>query len=274
MTTPEHPSDPSLRTIELPAGPISHTDEGDGTPILALHGAPGSARDWRWLAPGLCQHVRLIRLEFPGFGGSPVATMPDASVAARADLVVQVADSLGLERFVVMGHSQGGAVALRVAHRFPERVAGLALLASVGGRPHRAIRASMDLRPISAGLRFAPTRWLLMPVVRRAMAKLGFPSSTPDHTTIQTVHWTAALDFEAIAADIAGLAGSAVPTLVAWTEDDPLVESRIGQELAEALPDGPRLIFSMGGHNLQKTCAVELAAGLACFVEGLFDDLR
>ena len=110
-----------------------------------------------------------------------------------------------------------------------------------------------------------------MPVVRRAMAKLGFPRSTPDHTTIQTVHWTAALDFEGIAADIAALGAGSLPALVAWTEDDPLVERRIGQELADALPPGPRLIFEEGGHNLQKTCAVEVAAGLVEFARRIVE---
>lgn len=269
VSTPEHPSDPTLRILELPSGPISYTDEGQGPAILALHGAPGFARDWRWLGPPLEARGRLIRLEFPGFGETPLSTMPDASIEARAALVDEVAATLELERYVVMGHSQGGAVAMRVARRHPDRLAGLALLASVGGRPHRALRGSIDPRPISAGLRFAPTRWLLMPIVRRAWRAMGFPRSSPDSAVIQSVHWTAALDFAAVADDIAALGTTSLPTLLAWTEDDPLVEPAIARELAEALPDGPRLSYPEGGHNLQKTCAVELGAALVEFARSV-----
>ena len=266
VTTPEHPSDPPLRMLDLPSGPLACADVGEGPALLLLHGAPGSARDWRWLAPGLEGRLRLIRLELPGFGDSPLATMPDPSIDARASLVVEAAEALGLDRFVVLGHSQGGAVALRVAARFPERVAGLALLASVAGRPHRPIRNSMNLAPIGRLLRWPATRWLAMPLLRRGWAKLGFPSSTPRDAMVQSLHWTVALDFEAIGRDIAALGAGSLPTLVAWADDDRLVERAISVELAAALPDGPRLTFEQGGHNLQKTCAVELAEGLAGFV--------
>jgi len=122
--------------------------------------------------------------------------------------------------------------------------------------------------PISAGLRFAPIRWLLMPIVRRGWRKMGFPRSTPEASVVQSVHWTAALDFEVIAADVEALGRTGTPTLLAWTEDDKLVESAIARELAEALPAGPRLSLSEGGHNLQKTCAVEIGAALADFALG------
>ena len=59
--------------------------------------------------------------------------------------------------------------------------------------------------------------------------------------------------------------------LVAWCQDDPLVERQIGEELAQAAPAGPRLVFPTGGHNLQKTHAVELGEVLVPWVRRLLD---
>ena len=53
-----------------------------------------------------------------------------------------------------------------------------------------------------------------------------------------------------------------VPTLSAWAEDDTFIERAVFEEHAAKLPAGPRLTFPRGGHNVQKSHAVELAAGL------------
>ena len=61
--TPESPSDPELQTVEVLGGPIAYTDEGEGQPLVAVHGLPGSVRDFRWLAPALPESIRLLRVD-------------------------------------------------------------------------------------------------------------------------------------------------------------------------------------------------------------------
>ena len=56
--------------------------------LLLVHGIPGSARDFRWLSHLLAEQARTIRLEMPGFGGTPLATGPSPGVEARARFVV------------------------------------------------------------------------------------------------------------------------------------------------------------------------------------------
>ena len=262
MTTPEHPSDPPTSTVSLAGGELSYTDVGEGPVLLALHGGPGSVRDWRWLGPLLEPRVRLVRLDLPGFGVTERSVFRPVDARRRAPFVLEVADALGLDRFAVMGHSLGGALALEVAAQYPDRVSGLALVGSVGKRPHRPIRKTGHgkLKKLVALLGFPPTRWLLMPTLRRSWTRIGFPSGTPDGAKIATMQTMAALDFERNGANAQRLA---VPTLLAWTEDDPLIEPSIGLELADLVPDGPRLSYPEGGHNLQKTCAVELGTALA-----------
>lgn len=265
MTVPEQPSDPDVRLVDLPSGPVAITDVGEGPALLMLHGAPGSVRDWRWLGPVVEPHLRLVRIDFPGFGSTPRATQPSAGFPERAALVLGVADALGLERFAVLGHSQGGALAMHVAANHPERVTRLALIGSVGMRPHRPVRKQGNIKLIAGLLRFPPTRWLLMPTLRRTFVKIGFPKSTPDQGMVQTIQWTAVLDFAMTTADVARLT---VPTLLASTGDDPFIDQDITAELGAALPDGPRLAWPAGGHNMQKTWAVELGEALVAFLTG------
>lgn len=261
--TPELPSDPPLRTRWLRAGPFSYTDEGDGEVVLALHGLPGSARDWRWLAPAL-SGVRLVRLDQPGFGETPRATAPDTSLAARTRFVLDALDALGLDRAVLLGHSMGGPLAMSVAAA-SARVRGLALVASVGLRPHRLMREVGRRPDLPTLLELPVVGRAFRPALRRGYSRAGFPASTPDSAILQSMRVFSRLSFPELRA-----AARAVrcPTMLAWAEDDPVVEGAIGLELSAALPSGPRLRFADGGHNVQKSRAVELGAALSAFALG------
>ncbi|MCA9560712.1 MAG: alpha/beta fold hydrolase, partial [Myxococcales bacterium] len=139
-SSPPTPSDPPRQFIALPDGPVAWTDEGQGPTLVALHGLPGTARDFRYLAPLLAAHWRVVRIDMPGFGETPVTTAPDPSVEGRARFVNSVLDALDLRRAVLLGHSMGGVVACAVADAAPARVAGLALLSTPGLRAHRLLR--------------------------------------------------------------------------------------------------------------------------------------
>lgn len=256
--TPDHPSDPAPRTLRLPSGPAALVDEGEGTVLLALHGLPGSHRDFRWLAPVLTPHLRVIRPDLPGFGGTPPGAV---RLADRVAWVRELVMALGVERPFVLGHSFGGPLATAYAVAHP--VAGLALLGSAGLRRHRSMRLFGGTeRAISRALR-TPLRRALGPALRRAYLAAGFPSSIAEPDVVRTLHVIAGTPLPLHAANVHRLA---VPTLVAWCEDDPLVEPAVSEELAAACPPGPRLAFAEGGHNLQKTCAVEIGASLARWI--------
>jgi len=102
-------------------------------PVLLLHGSPGSADNFDRLAPLLGEGGRLVvRPDLAGFGAS--ARGPDLSYAVQAEYMFDMLTSLGIERAHVVGWSNGGGVGIWMAHRAPERVASLTLLASVGAQ--------------------------------------------------------------------------------------------------------------------------------------------
>jgi pimeloyl-ACP methyl ester carboxylesterase/membrane protein DedA with SNARE-associated domain len=99
--------------------------------VLLLHGSPGSHNDFNSLAPELAKAYRVIALDLPGFGRS-THTVPDYSILAHARYVIELMNSLGIERAHILGFSMGGGVALNLADIAPERVASITMLSSIG----------------------------------------------------------------------------------------------------------------------------------------------
>jgi len=112
-----------VKTCGPASGPHAVLLPGMGATAVAL--AP-QARALRAL--GYTTHV----IELPGFGLAPALRKADARFTQLADLVLHVTGELGIERAVFLGHSLGGGIALQIALRRPESVAGLVVIAPAG----------------------------------------------------------------------------------------------------------------------------------------------
>lgn len=108
----------------------------DGPPVVLLHGFKRNGWSFLPLLPALERNYRLVVPDLPGHGETyPIGMPPGGTESAPpfallGDVVVAVADRLGLDRFAIVGHSLGGVVAAQVAVRHPGRVAALVLLES------------------------------------------------------------------------------------------------------------------------------------------------
>jgi pimeloyl-ACP methyl ester carboxylesterase len=126
-----------------------HGDAAD-PPVLCLHTAGQSGVQWRHVAPALAARGhRVVVPDLPGHGRSePAPGGPVADLGVYAAWCLELADHLGLERPAVVGCSIGGKVALDVATRAPERLAGVVAMAAdawTGGRPSaRGLRRELS----------------------------------------------------------------------------------------------------------------------------------
>lgn len=102
-------------------------------PIVMVHGASGNLNDLRLaLGDRLARDRRVILVDRPGHGWSDrPGGAAAASPARQAALIMEALERMDVERFMLLGHSLGGAVASAIALAWPERLAGLVLLAPV-----------------------------------------------------------------------------------------------------------------------------------------------
>ncbi len=105
-------------------------DAGAGPPVLLLHGYGDSSDSWRRVVPSLLRRHRVVAIDLPAFGRS--ATPADDLIDHYATFFPALSRTLGVERASLVGHSLGGAVALRVALEQPQLVDRLALIAPAG----------------------------------------------------------------------------------------------------------------------------------------------
>jgi pimeloyl-ACP methyl ester carboxylesterase len=104
---------------------------GEGAPVVLVHGWTGAAANWVELAPLLARRHRVLVPDLPGHGGStPLPAVPGFD--PFADRVRLVMEREGMLPGVVVGHSLGGLVAMRLALRHPNDVRALVLAASAG----------------------------------------------------------------------------------------------------------------------------------------------
>jgi haloalkane dehalogenase len=108
---------------------LHYLDEGQGDPVLCLHGEPTWAYLYRRMIPPLSEHHRVLALDFPGFGRSDKpGAVADYSFALLRDALVGFIDALDLRRITLVVQDWGGLIGLTVAAQMPERFGRLVIM--------------------------------------------------------------------------------------------------------------------------------------------------
>lgn len=100
--------------------------------MVFVHSLAGNSTHWSRQLEHLRRTRRTVALDVRGHGQSERPRNGDYTIAGMAGDVAAVVDTLGLDQFVLVGHSMGGGVALAYAGAHPDRVAGLILLDPIG----------------------------------------------------------------------------------------------------------------------------------------------
>ncbi|HEX7879117.1 MAG TPA: alpha/beta hydrolase [Candidatus Eisenbacteria bacterium] len=122
-----------LGTIAGSAGALQVDDGGSGaTPILFVHSYGGSRKHWSAQLAHVRHDHRAAAMDLRGHGGSTPPSDNDWSIEALASDIGEVADGLGFDHFVLVGHSLGAAAASAYAGTHNDRVCGLMLVGAPG----------------------------------------------------------------------------------------------------------------------------------------------
>ncbi|WBB56334.1 alpha/beta fold hydrolase [Verrucosispora sp. WMMD573] len=247
---------------------IAYATVGTGRPLL-------KAANWmthldlEWVTPvwshwlsGLARDRQLIRYDERGCGLSDWAA-PSYTFADWVDDLDTVVRATGLDRFPLLGVSQGGAVAVAYAVRRPERVSRLILAGAYArGRRVRAGTAA-DREAAALDLSLARVGWLHQdPAFLRVFASQFLPDGTPEEwqefigfqrqTTspengVRFLEEFARIDVS----DIAHLVRC--PTLIIHSRDDARVPVSQARELAALIPDSRLVLLESRNHLLTAT---------------------
>jgi pimeloyl-ACP methyl ester carboxylesterase len=122
-------------TVDAAGVKTNYLESGEGPAVVLIHGSgPGvtAYANWRLVMPALAQDFRVIAPDMVGFGFTERPNDITYGVDLWADQVVGLLDSLGIDKASIVGNSFGGAIALRIATRYPDRADKLVLMGSMG----------------------------------------------------------------------------------------------------------------------------------------------
>jgi pimeloyl-ACP methyl ester carboxylesterase len=157
LTTPILAPPPCTTSyVDLPLARLHIMEAGHGAPLIIVPATISELENWRALAQFMAQWFHIYFFELPGHGGSTPFRDPFSSHLV-AQLVEQLADRLGYERFSLMGFSFGGILAMRTFKRLSDRIERLALIAPC--LDHRALAFS----PLRQTLLYRSNRLLMYP---------------------------------------------------------------------------------------------------------------
>lgn len=124
------------RSIDVGGVRTNYHDEGQGRPIVLLHGSgPGVTawQNWQRIIPRLAERHRVIAPDIVGFGFTAKLEGEKLGIKQWSAHLLGFLDALGLERVTLVGNSFGGGLALAVAGRHSSRVQAMVLMGTPAG---------------------------------------------------------------------------------------------------------------------------------------------
>ena len=120
-----------MRQIEVVGARVNYVELGEGIPLLFVHGLSGCWQNWLENIPHFARTHRVIALDLPGFGASPMPPW-ELTIPAYGRFLRDFCERLGIDRCSLVGNSMGGFIATEVAITEPERVDDLTLVSAAG----------------------------------------------------------------------------------------------------------------------------------------------
>lgn len=174
-------------SLPVAGGDMHFIDKGTPTKgtVVMIHGIAAQLQHFTYdLVDQLNDDYRVIAVDRPGCGYSTVSEGDGASLGDQARMIDELLAQLGVEKAVVVGHSLGGAVALRMALDCPGRVAGLALLCPLTQAPGEVPNALKGLQVTTPWLRHLLGNTIAVPLGKittsKVLIEVFAPETPPD----------------------------------------------------------------------------------------------
>jgi pimeloyl-ACP methyl ester carboxylesterase len=245
---------------------INVLDEGEGHPLLLLHGLGGCWRDWEPQLDSMRERHRTIVVEHRGHGRSERVPGPYSTDLFAADAAAVCRD-LGVDHANVVGLSMGGMIAQKLALAEPDLVDALVLCDTgthLGARASAWLRAEAERvrgagMPDSHGeLDPAQTTWSRYTVEHQpGVARTNMREAEATDPDCWAAAAVAVADHDT-SADVSRITA---PTLVVWGAEDGAIPLELARPLADARGGAPVVVLEDAGHvcNLEQPAAFDRA---------------
>lgn len=242
-------------------------EQGDGAPIVLLHGSNADLHTWEAWAQDLKATHRVIRFDQVGHGLTGPDPAHDYSRANFTADIAEVLDALGIERAIIAGNSMGGKHALSFAVSYPERVAGLILVDGSGAPLPEEEQPEDDDDSGNIGFTIAQTpgiNLLVEQITPRSLIRQSLEESVSNQAVVTEEavdrYWEllrypgnrrATLKRFSAPYDPlteAEIASVTAPTLILWGEEDRLIPVEAGRWLDRIMPSSEIIVYQGIGH--------------------------
>jgi pimeloyl-ACP methyl ester carboxylesterase len=271
--------------IEIHGHRVCFRLTGSGPLIVLVHGITGRSDQWMPVMEALSDRYTLLAPDLLGHGAS-AKPRGDYSLGAYASGIRDLLIALNAGPATVVGHSLGGGIAMQLAYQFPERCTRLVLMSSGG--------IARDVHPL---LRAAslPGSEIVLPLITnqrilrfgqavgRALGVIGLQTgsdiaegargyaSLNDREAREAFLHTIRAVIDPMGQRISGLdrlyLAEALPSLIVWGQDDPIIPPHHGEIAHEAMPESRLELIEGAGHFPQVTHPAKVARLLSDFME-------
>jgi pimeloyl-ACP methyl ester carboxylesterase len=252
-----------LRQVEIDGTRVNYVELGSGPrmAIVFVHGLSGSWQNWLENIPHFARERRVLALDLPGFGHSPMPEW-EISIESYGRLLHRFCDALAVGDCAVVGNSMGGFISAEAASAQPDRFEKLVLVSAAGVSSARLRRqpaetvarmataaAPLLLKLQERGLRRPRVRWatfkglfqhpeqlrreLLLETCQSGAGRPGFLPAVQGLVGYDILDRLAEVD---------------VPTLIVWGRNDRVVPPQDAAGFAQRLRNSRTVIFDDTGH--------------------------
>lgn len=219
---------------------------GNGPHIIMMHGWGRSLNDIKPVADVLAEYATVHVIDLPGFGKTPPPPAEGWDTNQYAELILDYIRKQNLDKVILLGHSFGGRVSLRISAKHPELVSKLILIDSHGLRPIRTLYQNLRVQCIKKAakiVKLIDKTFGLKLYAEKFAKRFGSAdyqnAGVLKNTFVKTISEDQTSDVEKIRAK----------TLLLWGSEDQDTPVAMGQKFHQLIKDSKLIVLEGKGHS-------------------------
>ncbi|VAW31926.1 hypothetical protein MNBD_CHLOROFLEXI01-3653 [hydrothermal vent metagenome] len=274
------------RFVEVHGSKMHYIDEGEGDPILFLHGNPTSSYLWRNIIPHLVGNGRCIAVDLIGMGKSDKPDL-DYRFVTHARYLDAFIEQLGLQNITLVIHDWGSALGFHYAMRHEDTIKGIAFMEAIT-RPSKWKEMPLMLKLIFKRLRHPKKGWkmiaknnffvkrMLPMMINRKLTpaeKAAYAAPYPDEQSRKPIAiWPREIPFDGEPDDVhqivttynGWLKTSQLPKLLLWVEPGAIIAGeKAAKQIQKDFPNTQTSFLGKGKHYIQEDYPDEIGQAIA-----------